>query len=127
MVSFILSVYSALSFVLMLGKLNSFYLHIPRGLFYGLYCYAVAQMLHFLILDYETMRHLEIHIVQVFPNLMNHLNLIFLYITLIGKMLLALTLSWMIFEARFICYIAQTSLEITEAEYTKHTFRTYLK
>ena len=124
-ISFVLSVYSMLTFVLLLGKLNSYYLHIPRGIFYGLYCYAIAQIFQFLLMDEETLRWLDMP--YHFSTIMGDLNLCFQYITLIGKTLLALALIWVMYGNRFLCYVVQQSLDITEAEYTKQVFEAYLK
>lgn len=122
-ISFVLSVYSALSFVFLLGKLNSTYLHIPRLIFYGLYFYAIAQMCQFLLVEKEA--RLWISMPCGMEENMNNLMIGFQYATFVGKILLTLVLTWIMYGSRFVCYIVQRSIEISESEYTKQVFKSY--
>lgn len=124
-VSLVLSVYSSLVFVLMLGKLNSVYLHIPRFIYYGLYFYAIAQMFQFLLIDYKMAEWFNLP--YTIPAMTHRLGLIFQYVTFFGKIFLSLTLLWIMYESKFTCYIVHYSLELTESEYVKQSFRAYIK
>lgn len=122
-ISFVLSIYSALTFVFLLGKLNSTYLHIPRMIFYGLYFYAIAQMFQFLLVDEKAIS--SICLPCGINDYMDRMLIGFQYITFIGKILLALVLIWIMYGSRFICFIVQHSIEISETEYIKQVFRSY--
>ena len=124
-ISFVLSIYSALTFVLMLGKLNSVYLHIPRWIYYGMYFYAIAQMFQFLLTNPTTLA--MIMNTEYLNNTLPALSWIYQYLTFFGKICLSLALLWIVFESRFVYYTMQSSLEITESEYSKQIFRTFLK
>lgn len=122
-ISFVLSIYSALTFVLLLGKLNSTYLHIPRLIFYGLYFYAIAQMFQFMLVEQEA--RYWISLPCGIEESMDLIMILFQYVTFVGKILLALVLIWIMYRSRFICFVVQHSLEISETEYTKQVFKSY--
>lgn len=125
LISIILGFYSAFTFVLVLGRLNVG-LHIPRFIFYGLYVYALAQMFQFLFVfpmvkDYCWGRFTELY------DYLNTFEIIFQYITLIGKVCLSLTLLWIVFDSKIISLVIQQSQAITELLYRKDVFDTYMK
>ena len=127
LITIILGFYSTFSFVLVLGKLNSnSSLYIPRFLIYGLYVYAIAQMFQFLftfmmIGDYCWGTFVE------FIDYLLEIELIFKYITLIGKVFLSLSLLWIVSDSKIIYFVIQQSQALIEAAYRKDVFDTYMK
>ena len=127
LITIVLGFYSAFSFVLFLGKLNSnSNLNTPRFIFYGLYIYALVQMFQFLftftiVKDYCWGTFVE------FIVYLNKVEIIFKYITLIGKVCLSLTLLWIVFDSKIIYHVIQESQANTEMEYRKDVFDTYMK
>ena len=127
-ITFILGLYSAFAFVLVLGKLNT-NLQIPRFIFYWLYIYALIQTFQFLLIKSP-----ECHMCCCDGSIMGQLkgfaekfNLIFQYTTLVGKVFLSLTLLWIVYESKFIYFIIHQSLGITELPYKTSVFKTYMK
>lgn len=126
-ITIILGFYSAFSFVLVLGKLNSnSSLYIPRFLIYGLYVYAIAQMFQFLftfmiIKDYCWGTFVE------FYNFLLDIELVFKYITLVGKVFLSLSLLWIVSDSKIIYFVILQSQALIEAAYRKDVFDTYMK
>lgn len=127
LITIVLGFYSAFSFVLVLGKLNSnSSLFLPRFMIYGLYIYALIQMFQFLFIfvpvrDYSWGTFVEFNIY------LTKLELIFKYITLIGKVCLSLSLLWIVYDSKIIHFVIQQSQAITEAFYRKDVFDTYMK
>ncbi len=109
-ISIILSIFSAFSFVLILGKLNSNYLQIPRVFLYGLYIYAIIQIYHPFLECYNDQT----------------LNALFFYATLLGKVFLTLTLTWIVYNYRFIYFVIHKSLALTETPEKLKTFERYM-
>ena len=97
----LLSVISAISFLLVLGKLNSLYLQIPQGFLIILYFYGIFQCYHAFPLILE-------------KNIIVYLNFLIPYITLIGKVVLMLTLCWITYNKRFIYYIIHQTVLVEE-------------
>lgn len=122
-ISFVLSVFSVLSFVFLLGKLNSTYLHVPRLIFYGLYFYAIAQMFQFLLVNNAAIN--DVHMPCLINSYMDKIIIVYHYITFAGKILLALLIIWIMHASRFLCFIVQHSIEISETEYIKQVFKSY--
>lgn len=152
-ISFILGLYSAFAFVLVLGKLNT-NLQIPRFIFYWLYIYALTQTLQFLFIAYPGLEHTicscndlhirtnydclcadpEFHtcncdssIIGQFAGYLNKLKIVFQYITLIGKIFFSLTLLWIAYESKFIYFVIHQSQAITDMPYRTSVFKTYIK
>lgn len=127
LITIILGFYSTFSFVLVLGKLNSnSSLYIPRFLIYGSYVYAIAQMFLFLftfmtVSDYCWGTFVE------FIDYLLEIELIFKYITLIGKVFLSLSLLWIVSDSKIIYFVIQQSQALIEAAYRKDVFDTYMK
>lgn len=152
-ISFVLGLYSAFAFVLVLGKLNT-NLQIPRFFFYFLYVYALIQTFQFLFISYPELEHKicscndmhirinydcfcadpEYHtcncdssIVGQFVGSLKDLYKIFQYVTLIGKIFLSLTLLWIAYESKFIYFVIHQSQTITDMPYRMSVFKTYMK
>lgn len=124
-ISFVLSIYSVLAFVLMLGKFNSVYLRIPRFIYYGLYLYAILQAFQFLImsraeLDYFCIPEEIAHYIEV-------VGIINQYATLIGKFCLSILLLKIVGDFKFLFYLVKDNLELSNSEYEKETFISYMK
>lgn len=127
LINIILGFYSTFSFVLVLGKLNSnSSLYIPRCLIYGLYVYAIIQMFHFLFLFVPYRDNFGGTFV-VFSIYLTKIELIFKYITLIGKVCLSLSLLWIVSDSKIIYFVIQQSQALIEAAYRKDVFDTYMK
>lgn len=103
LVNLLLSLYSTITFTLVLGKINSNYLQIPKLFLWMLYLYAIIQAYHPFISD-------GYHIGVVGKTL----NIIFPYITLMGKIFLILTLCWISNKRRFLFFVIQKSVSIDE-------------
>ena len=112
----LLGMFSSLSFVLVLGKLNSNFLQIPRALMYVLYIYAVTQVYE-PFLDVDIFRE---------KNPVMVLSYIFPYITLCGKISLLLALSWMVYDRRLIFYVIHKSLALDETPSKLKSFNEYM-
>lgn len=127
LITIILGFYSTFSFVLVLGKLNSnSSLYIPRCLIYGLYIYALIQMFQFLFV-FVPVRDYSWGTFEEFNIYLNKLELIFKYITLIGKVCLSLSLLWIVYDSKIIYFVIQQSQALIEAAYRKDIFDTYMK
>lgn len=152
-VSMLLGVYSALAFTLTLGKLNN-NLQIPRVLFYGLYLYALIQVLQFLILPQTKLVcmpencHDDILMVKDSSSVIVHVinecvyncdivkdvqlflrffDILFNLITFFGKIFLSLIMLWIVYDSKFIYFVLQQSQIITELPYKMDVFKTYMK
>lgn len=110
--SLFLSVLSAFSFLLVLGKMNSLYLQIPQIFLVFLYIYGLNQCyvpLNDFFLFFNDIFSTNCGCLKLFEteinNVFEYLNFIIPYITLIGKVVLMLTLCWIVDNKRFIYYI----------------------
>lgn len=101
--SILLSLFSSMSFVLVLGKINSNYLQIPRIFLFGLYTYAIIQA-YVPFVEYEK-----------YPEIMKFLSSTIAYVTIIGKICLMLTLCWIVNQKRLIFFVIHKSVSIDEA------------
>lgn len=106
MMPFYISIVSTITFVLMLGKLNSSYLKIPSFFMFVLYIYAIIQA------------YIPFKGVVDNSNLWINQYLIYFipYITLSGKIILMLTICWIAVQRRFIFYIIHRSTTIDRTE-----------
>lgn len=128
-ISLILGIYSALSFVLFLGKLNT-NLQIPRFMFYWLYIYALVQMLEFLLTPrYGASSILSgcCGFVSEIAKYLEIVDVVFLYVTFIGKIFLSLTILWIVYDTKFMNFVLRQSLAITELPYRMSIFRKYMQ
>lgn len=91
-----MAVFSSMSFVLVLGKLNSNYLQVPPLFLLGMYFYAIAQA----FIPFKSNGNL---IQEVLP-----------YATFIGKIAVILTLCWIVDKKRLIFFIIHKSAALDE-------------
>lgn len=138
----------------MLGKLNSFYLQIPIFLNIVVYLYAIAQIFTPLGLLADGWEHLrngfvittvpfEVHgkeldykifnvvvsspcIDQAIQTYLDKIHIIFLCITLIGKMCLAYVIYWTVYKSRFIYFVVTKSMALTETPEKMMVFWKYI-
>lgn len=118
----ILSSFGCISFVLILGKFNSHYLQIPRLLIMPLYIYAVVQAFSFLVGDLSSTEN-----TILFEPLTGIANHVIPWITLIGKIVLLITLSWMLNNMRIIFFIVRRSMSMTEVKEQLIEFNRYME
>ena len=154
MVSVVLGIFSTFTFVLMLGKLNSFYLQIPIILNIMVYLYAIAQIFTPLSLSptgWENLRGnfvittmpFEVHgkevdyrifdvvvsspcISEVIQAGLDKIHIFFLCLTLIGKMCLAYVIYWTVYKSRFIYFVVTKSMALTETTEKMMVFWKYI-
>ena len=154
--SVFLGAFSTLAFVLMLGKLNSYYLQIPVVLNFIVYAYAIIQIFSPLSLlaegwgniqnnfvittlsvnsgdclkDNCVYNHVTISTSEYTDAIKEHLNIIsvvFHLLTLIGKLCLALVLYWTAYNSRFLYFVVTKSLALTETPEKLRIFWKYIK
>lgn len=121
--SILLSVFAAVTFTLILGKLNSTYLQIPRWMISGLYLYAIIQA----YAPLSTM--CELYSARINSQPLHILRLIsdtLPWITLFGKMLLMLMLIWISDRKRLVFYIIHQSLSLQDTPLMLRRFQQYL-
>lgn len=118
----LLSSFGCISFVLVLGKFNSHYLQIPRIMIMPLYLYAVVQAFSFLVGDLESSEK-DIY----FKPLTEIANRVVPWITIIGKIVLLVALSWMLNNKRIIFFIVRRSLSMTEVKEQLSEFNRYME
>ena len=114
----LVSAVSAFSFVLMLGKLNSNYLQIPRPFLLGMYIYAIFQAYIPFAVDtppdhFKNMT--QGSLLEGIVDLGKIINKIIPYVTLIGKVFVMLTLCWIADKKRLIFFIIHESVAMDEA------------
>lgn len=103
---FYISAVSTITFILVLGKLNSSYLKIPSFFIFVLYIYAIIQAyIPFKKPIIEDNDWIGIFLEFSIP-----------YITLFGKIILMLTICWISVQRRFIFYVIHRSTTIDRAE-----------
>lgn len=151
-IAFIIGLYSAFAFVLVLGKLNT-NLQIPRFIFYWLYIYALIQTFQFLLIQVPNFDNMSCYcsekigcyyhclfttnktnvctnkdcVICQLKDYIRILNIFFQYVTLIGKVFLSLTLLWIVYESKFIFFVIQQSQAVTDLPYKTSVFKTYMK
>lgn len=113
----ILGFFSTISFVLVLGKLNSSYLKVPRVLMFMLYIYAIYQI--FISLE-------STHNNQRLNDALRNIRVLEPWVFIFGKTALLMTLSWILYKKRLIFYIIHESLSITENEGRLNKFNRYI-
>lgn len=116
----LLSVFGALSFVLVLGRLNNNYLNVPSAFIMILYVYAIAQAYSYLYIGHENI------IIPKYAFITRGIDYIFPLILTSGKVVLLMTLSWVLDEKRLIFYIVHKSLSITQMKGQLKEFNRYL-
>lgn len=114
-IELILSSFGCFSFVMVLGKLNSNFLNVPKLFMIMLYCYAVAQAYSFLALDSLAK-----------SSLTDFFKENYYYFTSIGKVMLIITLSWILSRKRLIFYLINRSLSMTDVRSRLNEFNRYM-
>ena len=118
----LLSAFGCISFVLVLGKFNSHYLNVPRPMMMLLYIYAVSQAFSFLTGDIDTVEK-DILFVPL-----NHMaNMVISWTTIFGKIVLLITLSWILNNKRLIFFIVKRSLSMTKIDDQLSEFNRYME
>ena len=154
LVSLALGLFSTFTFVLVLGKMNSYYLQIPIFLNIFVYMFAIAQVFAPLELiasgwdcikdgvavttiPYEVVgpdRSYRIFDVQVSSPVLDDktclylekLNFYFLFFSMVGKLALALVLYWTVYKFRFIYFVITKNLALTETPEKMKVFWKYI-
>ena len=127
-ISLFLSIFSAISFTLIIGKLNSAYLQIPVAYIVILYFYAISQAYEPLSTIYEM--YFVGQKKSCYPELQSIIGLLYdviPYITLLGKVFLMLTLMWITNNQRIIFYIIHRSIALEEAPSSLKKFKRYMQ
>lgn len=127
-ISLFLSIFSAISFTLIIGKLNSAYLQIPVAYIVILYFYAISQAYEPLSTIYEM--YFVGQKKSCYPELQSIIGLLYdviPYITLLGKVFLMLTLMWITNNQRIIFYIIHRSIALEEAPSSLKKFQRYMQ
>lgn len=127
--SLCLAGFSTLSFILLLGKLNSNHLMIPNGLLYGLYLYAMAQIFSpFMDILAEVSGNSGKVELYVNPNLIenDYLAAIFQYFTFFGKAVLTITIIWIAKQYRLMYFVLHKSLSLEQTPIRYKTFRQFM-
>lgn len=154
LVSLALGLFSTFTFVLVLGKLNSYYLQIPIFLNILVYMFAIAQVfapLELVASGWESIKdgvvvttlpceligsdrnYRIFDVVVSSPVLKNaicyhleKLNFYFLLFSMLGKLALALVLYWTVYKFRFIYFVITKNLALTETSERMKVFLKYV-
>lgn len=116
----ILGFFGAWSFVMVLGKLNSKRLHIHRILISFLYIYAISQAYSIFLYPYDNR-------CGNFQYLIDIAETILPWVTSLGKVVLLITLSWILYRNRLIFYIVHSSLMMTSGKTDIDEFNRYME
>lgn len=104
-----ISAFSTISFVLVLGKLNSNYLQIPPLFLFMMYLYAIVQAyVPFNPVNFENIKNNDL------DASFKVIGLVMPYATLIGKLFVMLTLCWIVDKKRLIFFIIHKSAALEE-------------
>lgn len=102
------SAFSATTFVLVLGKLNSNYLQIPPFFLLVMYIYAIFQA----YIPFKSSDNIVS--VSKVENISKAISFVFPYATFIGKIFVMLTLCWIVDKKRLIFFIIHKSAALDE-------------
>ena len=128
-VSLCLAGFSTLSFILLLGRLNSNHLMIPNSLLYGLYLYAMIQLFApFMDIWVKMEGNSGIIELYVKPGeiIDDYLYSIFQYLTFIGKMILTITIIWIAKGYRLIYFVLYKSLSLEQTPIRMNFFKQFM-
>lgn len=117
----ILCCFGGMSLIMVLGKLNSNRLDIPRILMSFLYIYAVSQFFSVFIINNKTEHNCEFTIIS------DAAQNILPWITSFGKVVLLISLSWILDHKRLILYIIHSSISITSRKTDIQEFNRYME
>ena len=153
-VSLALGLFSTFTFVLVLGKLNSYYLQIPILLSIFVYIFAIAQVfapLELIASGWDSVK--DGFVVATLPcevtgkdtnyrifdvvvsspvldvtasHRLERLNFYFLLFSMFGKLALALVLYWTVYKFRFIYFVITKNLALTETPERMKVFWKYI-
>lgn len=122
-VNLALGTFATFAFVILLGKLNSFYLQIPILLNLMVYFYAILQMFGPLTMladgsSFFKSQPYDSALLHFFLTETDYqfekINIAFLFASLFGKLCLAMVLYWIVYKFRFIYFVITKSLSLTE-------------
>lgn len=153
-VSLALGLFSTFTYVLVLGKLNSYYLQIPILLSIFVYIFAIAQVfapLELIASGWDSVKdgfvvatlpcevtdkEVNYHIFDVVvsspvldvtaSHRLERLNFYFLLFSMFGKLALALVLYWTVYKFRFIYFVITKNLALTETPEKMKVFWKYI-
>lgn len=128
-VSLCLSGFSTLSFILLLGRLNSNHLMIRNSLLYGLYLYAMIQMFAPFMDILVEMKGNEGNVtLYLEPGTVydDYLSIIFQYLTIIGKMILTITIIWIAKDYRLMYFVLHKSLSLEQTPIRMRFFKQFM-
>ena len=153
-VSLALGLFSTFTYVLVLGKLNSYYLQIPILLSIFVYIFAIAQVfapLELIASGWDSVK--DGFVVATLPcevtgkevnyrifdvvvsspvldvtasHRLERLNFYFLLFSMFGKLALALVLYWTVYKFRFIYFVITKNLALTETPEKMKVFWKYI-
>lgn len=128
-VSLCLAGFSTLSFILLLGRLNSNHLMIPNSMLYGLYLYAMIQLFAPFMDIWVNMDGNE-GIIELYVKpgeiVDDYLYPIFQYLTFIGKMILTITIIWIAKEYRLMYFVLYKSLSLEQTPIRMRFFKQFM-
>lgn len=119
----LLSFFGTISFVFVLGKLNSNFLAVPRLLMILLYIYAISQS--FAIFYSNDVCPHKFHHGSYMP-IVEVVRLFMPWIISLGKIALLILLSWILYKRRLIFYIIHKSVLMTETPRMTREFNRYM-
>ena len=150
LVNLALGAFATFAFVILLGKLNSFYLQIPILLNLMVYFYAISQILSPLMMlaegaDYIAKNNNAIDtnigqlltiagynlengqtVMEHIKSITENVNIAFLLGSLFGKLCLTMVLYWIVYKFRFIYFVITKSLSLTETPEKIKVFWRYI-
>lgn len=136
-----LGTFATFVFVILLGKMNSFYLQIPIILNLLVYLYAISQIFGFLTFlsdgaeffkndfEYNDLEYCDVLLYNVLVSSefkFANINIFFLFVSLFGKLFLAMVLYWIVYKFRFIYFVITKSLSLTETPEKIKVFWRYI-
>ena len=150
LVNLALGAFATFAFVILLGKLNSFYLQIPILLNLMVYFYAISQMFGPLTILAEGTNYIvnsnhavEANVEQfmkiigcdfqkgqtvmeLIKTITENVSIAFLLGSLFGKLCLTMVLYWIVYKFRFIYFVITKSLSLTETPEKIKVFWRYI-
>jgi hypothetical protein len=108
---------ATISFMAVLGRLNSSYLDIPQGIIMFLYLYASLQMLYPFIYENSDDENGIVSTVNV-----KYISALFYALSFLGKILLFMVIRWVMKENRFLFFIIRKANNMSESDDMLKTF-----
>jgi hypothetical protein len=117
-----IGIIATISFMAVLGRLNSSYLDIPQGIIMCLYLYASLQMLYpFVNIGDDKSKNVSLPVVDA----VKYLNWFFYILAFIGKILLFMVIKWIIQKNRFLFFIIRKANSMSESNEMLKTFNRF--